>query len=606
MANELIPFDQTPAGRELWAEIDELAKRAGAEAAVTVDASPPATPTGSGDRDIGSVLATISKLADGNCATAADVKVIRGDTGTRAVRLMMAVRIGWGSTQETVTGSVSVAGSMHCDGYKSASAHLVEVCGAACRVPGVSTGVADRIRKSPVAAFGEWPERHKVADLPHAAHYHENCGNCGGHGVVNCGNSACRNGKSGCPHCRETGHSSCHSCQGNGSFRVDGRSQYCRMCNGSGRFGTCIPCSGSGKVNCMTCGGRAEVRCNTCGGHRTFTHVHRTYLEGRISRVVDFDKDVHAGFRASCLALPAASLAKSVGVLRKAEAFSAPAEASAVLHCAVRHAHASLRVKDIGITVDAIGPGMTIPLMPAFLDDLIDVGGLTSPSDREAARDPAARLLEATKASATKGILRMVGSGNAIDAQAFSKTWKGAISSDFVALIEGRLRRAYTHAARSSVRKTWMAAALPIAGSMILANAYHLPLRTFIFLWPRAASVIPHAALIGFILAQALVAVPVLTAAWVYAGNRARASLRSGVGGLAQRRPRQGIWPWVGLLVAVAAGWTAVTMHLEAATLALPFAPPVLWTGPPAAAATPTPPVAAPVRQIPGRDKLRQ
>jgi hypothetical protein len=267
-----------------------------------------------------------------------------------------------------------------------------------------------------------------------------------------------------------------------------------------------------------------------------------------------------------------------------------------------------MRVKDVGVAVDAIGTGMVIPLMPPFLDDLIDVGGLTSPSDREAGRDPSARLLEATRASATKGILRMVGRGNAVDAGAFSRTWKGAISEGFVTLIEDRLRNAYTHAARSVVRRTWTAALVPVAGLMILANAYHFPLRVFDSLWPRVGGTIPHAALAGFVLAQTLVALPVLSAVWLYAGQRARASLRAAVGGLAHRRPSQGIWPWAGLLVAVTAGWMAVAMRMEAAGLGLPLAPPVLRaaSSPAAAATIPTGAAAAPLRQIPGRDRLRQ
>lgn len=607
MTNDLVPFDQTPEIRLLWEQLDAMDQRANAKAGGSTEVSPPLTPSGSGNRDIDAVVATISKLADGNCASAADVKLIRGDVATRPVRLMMAVQITWGSTKETVVGYVQVSGSLHCNGYRSANAHLAEVCGAACCVPALSTGVADRIRKAPVKAFADWPDTHKVADLPHAAHYYENCGNCAGHGVVNCANLTCRNGKTGCHHCRETGTGSCQSCQGQGSISVQGKTHYCTLCNGSGRFGGCIPCFSTGKLNCMTCHGRGEVRCNTCNGYCTFTHIYRTYLEGRVSRVVDFDEGVHVGFRASCLAVPVATLANGAGVLRNAEAFSAPAEASAVLHCSVKHAHVSMTVKNIGVTVDAIGTGMVIPRMPAFLDELIDVGALTSLSDRDSVRNPSARLIEATRASATKGILRMVGSGNAINAEAFSKTWKGAISPGFVTLIEGRLRRAYTHAARSSVRGTWIIAALPIAGAMFLANAYHLPLRVFESLWAVVGSVLPFPALVGFLLVQTLVAAPVLAVVSLYAGNRARASLRSGVGGLAKKRPRQGVWPWIGLLVAVAASWMAVVMRVEAAKLGLPFAPPLLWTAsqPPVVTASPTRPAATTVRQSPGRDRLK-
>jgi hypothetical protein len=610
VANNLIPLDETPEMRALWAQVEALNKKtdpvsAEGDAPDRVAASVP--PSGSGDRDIDTVIATIAKLADGNSATATDVKLVRGDVATRAVRLMMIVQVGWGIAKQTVAGTVQVPGSTRCKGPNSASAHLAEVCGSACSVPAVSAGIADRVRKSPVKAFADWQDIHKIADLPHAAHYHENCANCSGHGVVTCGIPSCRNGKTGCPHCRETGKSVCHNCQGNRSVHVGGQTQHCRLCSGSGRFGTCIPCSGTATVNCMRCHGRGTARCTACDGHCTFTYVYRTYLEGRVSRAVDFDKGAPDGFRASCMALPAATMARGAGVLRAIEANAVAAEVSAVLHCDVRHAHVSMRVKDIGVAVDAIGTGMTIPLMPPFLDELIDVGGLTSPSDREAGRDPSARLLEATQASATKGILRMVGSGNTIDAGAFSRKWKGAISAGFVTLIEDRLRDAYSHAARSVVRRTWTAAVVPIAGLMILANAYHFPLRVFESLWPRGGWTVPHAAVAGFVLAQTLVALPVVSAVRLYAGNRARASLRAAVGGLAQRRPIQGIWPWLGLLAAVAAGWMAVVLRVEAAGLGLPFAPPALVQVPkPAAAAIPARPTATQVRQTPVRDRLHQ
>ncbi len=527
-------------------------------------------------KDVGAVVATISKLADGNRATASDVRLVGGVAATRPVRLGMTVKIGWSSTKETRYGRAAVQGSLQCDCLDSVNRHLGKACGAACRDLAVSAGVAERMRKAPVAAYADWKDGHKIADLPDPAHHYEKCGPCRGSGSMNC---TCGNGQIACNTCGRTGTARCNNCGGVGTTRDHrGDAVRCGGCYGSGRHGNCYTCAGSGWVNCNHCGGRAKIQHKACGGHGSFTHLYRAHLEGKIARTLAFEEGVPEGFRASCLALSTLSMADGNGILRRVEATSGPAEAVAYLHCEVRHVHASMLVKDIDVTVDAVGPRLAIPLMPTFIDDLLDFGGLghlTVVSEKAARSNPAARLAEATQARVTTDILGLVGGGSAVDAEAVSTKWKGAISTGFVTKLEVRLRRAYAHAGRSSVRRAWLLAAVPVAALMALANAYHLPLRAFLAVWPGSAGY-TGAAVVGFLIAQAAVAIPILAVAWFVAGHRARASLRAGVGSLAKARPRQGVWPWAGLAVAVAAGWIATVMRVEAASIGLPYAPVVL------------------------------
>ncbi len=565
------------------------------------------TAPGSENADVVAVVAKVARLVDGNCATKADMRLVRGAVATRAVRLRMSVAVTWASTRQTLYGSPAVKGSTYCDGHPSLTRHLGEVCGASGGSSTVSAGIADRIKAKPVEAFSTWADSHKLTDLPHAAHYREDCSNCGADGVVTCHDHRCRRGKIACNSCNETGKGTCHSCGGRGSWQVnDGRYQSCGMCYGSGRSGNCHMCSGQRVVDCPTCFGRGTVRCRTCKGHGTFTRLHRTHLQAEVTRTVEFDKDVPAAFRESCLALPRASLASGAGTLRKTDTTPSPAKVSAVLHCEIVHVHAALTVKDVSFKVDAVGHNRSIPLMPAFLDDLVDVGELTTHEEKQARKDPSARLFEATKARVTTEILALVGKGSTIDADAFAKAWTGAVSPAFVRRMEGRIRSAYARAARSSARRVWLWAALPMAGAMVLANAYHLPLLVFEVVGQNFRLAPQTGALVVFVAAQGVVSLPLLTSLWLLAGHRARVSLRAGVGTLARVRPRQGVWPWLGLLVSLGAGWSAAAAHVEAARMGLPYAPAsvVVAVARPVAPPSPKLPPVAATAPSPARDKL--
>ena len=552
------------------------------------------------------MVAKVARLADGNCATKADVRLVRGAVATRAVRLRMSVAVTWGSTSQQFYGSRAVTGSTLCDGHPSLQRHLAQVCGVSCNAATVSDGIADRIKAKPAEAFSTWADAYKLTDLPHAAHRHEDCGNCSARGVVTCHDFRCRRGKMACDTCRETGKGTCHSCGGRGSWQVDGATRYCGICNGSGRSGNCHMCWGQRVVDCTTCFGKGTVRCGTCKGHGTFTQLYRTHLQAGVTRTVEFDKDVPAGFREACLAQPRASLASGAGTLRKTDTLPAPANVSATLHCEVLHVHAALTVRDVSLEVDAVGRDHSIPTMPSFLDGLIDVGDLTGYDEKNARRDPSARLLEATKARVTTEILALVGNGGSIDADAFARAWKGAVSAEFVRRIEGRIRSAYARAARSSARRVWLWAALPLAGAMVLANAYHLPLMLFDAFGQTFRLAPRIGALMMFVAAQGVVSLPLLAGFWLLAGHRARVSLRAGVGTLARVRPRQGVWPWLGLLTCLVAGWSAAAAHVEAARMGLPYAPaPIVIpvaraVAPPALKPAPVVSVAPP----PGRNRL--
>ena len=571
--------------------------------------APPAVPPpGYGDRDVQAVLAALTKLADGNGATKDDVSLVGGTAVTRRVRLRMSVGVGWGSTAKRLYGAVRVQGSTGCDGHASASAHLAQACGAACREPAVAAGIAGRMTKDPKGTFSAWADTHKLSDLPHAAHWWENCRDCSARGVVTCGNYTCKGGRTPCHHCNQTGNRPCDPCEGSGyTHDQHGRSRHCSQCGGLGRSGNCHVCFGSVTTACTTCGGRGTVRCGACNGHGVFTHVYRTYLEATVTRAVDFENDVPGGFRESCLLLPRPSLADGDGILKHVEVSPLPALVSAVLHCEVRHVHASVRVRNLAFEVDAIGIERSIPRMPAFLDRLLEAGDLTSPDDATARKAPLARLLDARKTRVTTALLRAVGAGESFDADRFARSWKGAVSAGFVGRIEGRLRSAYSRAARSSVRRVWLVAAPLIAAGVVVANAYHMPLRLFEAVWqqPRMAS--QTAALIAFMSAEVAVAVPLLLAGWLVAGHRARAALRAGVGTVARRRPGQGVWPWLGLLLALVSGWCAAAAHVEAASWSLPYAPvPIrVVAARPTAAPVPKPPAAGLSAPPAARDRAR-
>ena len=522
-------------------------------------------------REVAALVETIARLADGNCASKADVELMGGDAQTRAVRLGLKVALTWTSSSKSYAGEHAVDDSQLCSSVAHAQRYLEQVCGPACRQPSTSKRVADLLGKSPVAALDAYADGCDLGVLPHRAHHLENCGSCRGHGAVTCPDPGCTSGQVGCVACNLTGQATCSNCQGSGHISEGGRYHTCGRCHGSGRSGNCNLCLGRGHVTCQSCRGTGEVGCKPCAGTGCYTRIYSTNIQGRVSRSLGVDAGAPDGFRRSCQAVaPKSALAMSVGSLVRAEVTSAAGEVNLTLHCQVRHVQADMACDLERIHVDALGPGLAVPLMPTFLDGL--TCELANSIRIAAARAPAQALASALKSRLTRDVLAAVGRGPRPDISAIVRGWSGAVSDGHIRLLATSLETAYGKAARSPVRRAWLLLSPLIVVGSALSNAYQLPYWLLHHLHPTVRPSLVFGITAVF-LAELVAVLPVVLLAWVVAGQVGRRQLRTGVGGLARRRPRQGRWPVLGLLLEMVSGWSAAALRLDAAPMGLPLAP---------------------------------
>ena len=525
------------------------------------------------------MVGIIVGLADGNCATRDDVKLVGGDAQTRNVDLRMTVAISWGSNSQSFAGRRAIPGSRDCSSA-SVQDYLAEVCGLACRDPATARQVADAMARSPVGHFDELEDGYRIGPLSHEAHEVDACSNCSGHGQVRCTASGCNNGRVHCQACGFTGKERCPGCAGTGSVSLNGGVHSCGRCGGSGRSGNCHMCLGTCYVDCNSCRGTGQVGCGPCAQTGLITHAYSTHLIGRISRSMAFAANAPEGFRRSCQSIvPVSSLAKSAGSLVRAEVGSVAGEARLTLHCQTRHVHADVTCGVERIPVDALGPANAIPLMPSFLD------GLTSELVHDIHMASQARPVEAlnlaSRARMTRDVLAAIIHGSRSDAVrlAAARRWQGAVSAGHVELIDASLRTAYSRAVRSPIRRTWLMLSPVIVGGAVLANAYQAPLWLLHRFVGTAATASALTAIPSIIAAEALSVLPVVVFAWWLAARTGRRQLRAGVGDLGHRGPRQGVWPLLGAFLAMIVGFGTVALKLDAAAMGLPWAPPALAGG---------------------------
>lgn len=515
-------------------------------------------------------MATIARLVDGNGAEAADVILVGGDVQTRATRLSMTITLSWASANRAVPGNRAVAGSRACADHEDVQAYLAQACREACLDLDASRREADRMLAAPTAAYATFQDGYAIGSLPCAAHAVEECTSCSGDGRLRCTAPGCAGGWVDCIHCGRTGTATCHACGGRGSLQnQDGSYSQCGRCNGSGRAGTCQGCHGQGRYMCGVCHGSALVRCGACQGTGCFTRIHTTSMIGRVARSLSLDADAPAGFRLACEALdPAASLERGTWELARPEVSIAPGRADLVLHCQTFHVHVDLACKGSPIAIDALGPDHAVPRMPPFLDRLLaDTAADIAAAVRTC---PGEALQIATRTRLTRAVLADVGRGRRPSGVAVSRSWKEAVSESFAGDLAGGLERAYAGAARSSVRSVWLLCLAPLCLEALLANVYgavHAVME-------RVAS--PGAPLLGVVIlvlaCQALVVLPAAALVWLFAARRARRRLQRDVGGLARRGPRQGVWPALCTTLAMATGFCAAALSLDAARMGLPFA----------------------------------
>ena len=527
--------------------------------------------------ELAAVVAVIAGLADGNCVSGSEVGLVGGDAHTRDVDLTMTVALGWGSDGSTLAGRPSVAGSRDCTNA-DVQDYLEHLCGDACRALGNARMVADGLAREPFQAFEGLEDGYRIAPLPHAAHRVEACGACAGHGVVHCTNIRCNHGKVPCPTCGSSGRARCRHCTGSGHVTVGGNVQSCSECGGSGYSGNCHMCLGSGHVACDFCRGTGMVGCGPCRETGCITRAYTTYLIGRVTRSMNFAPGAPDGFRLSCEALASPSLlASSAGSLVAAEVDSSEGQARVTLHCRTRHLHAVVACGAQRFDVDALGLGLAVPSMPTFLDDL--TAGLVEQLRAAVRTDPARAMELATGARLTREVLADIVRGSRPDLAAVARRWCGAVSEAHVELVDASLSEAYARVVRRPVRRTWLAMAPVIAVGSALSNIYQVPLWLLHRIVGTGAGLSAAAALPAILLSETASVLPFVLGSWFLAARAGRRRLRAGIGDIVGRGPRQGVWPALGLLLALCVGFATAALRLDAAAIGLPGAPPALAGG---------------------------
>ncbi len=497
--------------------------------------------------EVAAIVAVIAGLADGNGATKADVKLVAGDATTRDVDLNMRVTLSWGSSTKSFAGRRVVPGSHDCGGG-SVQDYLAAVCDPARQDPVTVEQVANAISQSPVEQFESLQDGYCIGPLPHAAHDVITCSVCSGHGEVHCTATGCNHGQVQCSACGYTGKALCAHCNGNGQLVQSDGVHTCRQCGGTGRYGNCHMCLGTLRIACNHCRGTGQVGCGPCGQTGAVTHAYSTFLTGRVTRSMAFAVDTPEGFKSSCQAVtPPSSLAKSMGSLVRVESAAVAGEARLTLHCQVQHVHADM----------TCGPHIASQARPVEALNL------------------------ASRARMTREVLAAIIHGSRSDAVALAaaRRWQGAVSAGHVELIDASLRTAYSRAIRSPIRRTWLMLSPVIVVGAVLANAYQAPLWLLHRVVGTAATPSALVAISLIVAAEALSVLPVVVFAWWLAARTGRRQLRAGTGDLAHRGPRQGVWPALGVFLAMAVGFGTVALKLDAAAMGLPWAPPALAGG---------------------------
>ena len=540
---------------------------AGVEKAGTAPQGSHPRPAGQADTDVEALIVSLAALVKGN--TEEEVEFVSGEASTREVGLNVRLEIGWEWTSENLKGAPVIQGSVRLANRDEVEAYLQDACSGDCRDPARSARMLAAIRKEPAAAFLEWPDTWTIGSLPHAAHFVARCTECSATGKVRC-LAGCRDGGNPCHWCKSTGIADCSVCGGHRGAYVDGYFKNCTTCRGSGRHGRCGSCNSTGTITCIYCAGQGKVECSACAGTATRTKAYSTSLVGHLSRSVAFDPALPDAFRRACASLSWADLV-SEGCIDRVDGTCGPATVDAVLRLQVRHVNARVRCGQVGIEVDAVGKSRRVPLMPEFLDVML--AEFAETIMRLSQRDPSACLKEAGTTRLGRDLLAAVARGEKTDLEATSRRWSRAASPAFLSRVQDGFLTAYSRAARTTVRNSWLGATIWLVAAAVLANIYRLPGALGLAaksLHPAALSGLGAAA--AALACELVVLSPVLLGVWFLAGLRGRRALATALGSSARRRPRQGFWPYAASVVTVTLGLATCWIGLDAAQLGLPLA----------------------------------
>jgi hypothetical protein len=517
------------------------------------------------------VVDLIRRLVDGNGAAAADVRVCRLDRTDRNVGLVLDTGLGWTSDNEVLTGSIHPKSSLHCADYEAVAAFMKRDCNAAMIDPAVSASLAEALRRSPAEEFRNLKDGYKVRDLPTRYHYHESCTNCRGRGEHECRDFRCQFGQVTCSQCGGDGKRRCLSCAGgqvsvptrvknyHGEWEWQTIYQTCRECYGTTRTGYCsYPGCSNGKAPCPTCKGTQRVACSPCAATGWFTRHYWTWLTGSVERSWVFAADAPSGFKDSARALGITMVPGLQGDTLSSDVTSKAGSCRIRLECTLAHVHAEMGCKDETIVLDAVGRDARTPLMPVFLDRLLN-GVYKAVTARKPSPHAVIRAVQSARLS--RSILERIGRGEKATAADIVVHYHHAVSEALVEAVRKAIEKAYHALGRGSVRLTWL-----LAAPMLLAAAAASALYDKIGLLPVKSDYVPA-------IDWGLAALPVVLV-WFAAGHLGRRGVRGVVGGTASRRPRQGVWPW--LFAAMAFGLHGLVLQspIDASVLALPYAPP--------------------------------
>ena len=523
--------------------------------------------SGQSDPNVAALVDSLAALVSGN--TKEEVELVSGVSSNYEVDLNLRLGIAWEATSEIFKGAPAIQGSVRLANHAQVEAFLDEACSADCRDPARSERMLAAIRTEPGTAFLEWPETWTIGSLPHSANFATRCTECSATGKVRC-LAGCRNGSNPCSSCKSTGVAICFICAGHRGGWVDGHFKNCTTCHGTGHHGRCGSCNSTGTITCIYCAGQGKVECSACAGTATRTTAYSTYVVGHLSRSVVFDPGLPDAFRRACEALSRSDLVEE-GRIDRVDGSSVPAMAEATLRLQVPHVSVRARCGAVGIEVDAVGKSLRVPLMPEFLDVML--AEFAETIMRLSRRDPSACLKEAGTTRLGRDLLAAVARGEKTDPEATSRRWSSAVSPAFLSRVQDGFLTAYSRAARTTVRNSWLGATIWLVAAAILANVYRLPGALGLAarsLHPAALSGLGAAA--AALACELVVLSPVLFGAWLLAGLRGRRALAAALGGTARRRPRQGLWPYAALIVTVACGLATCWTGLDAALLGLPLA----------------------------------
>lgn len=385
------------------------------------------------------LLGRLRHAASGNSATPDGVTLVGMSRCDVAATSVLTVTTGWTTDVETRAGVDTVRAAVWCRNSAELTATLTRDLDA----EAASLEAAHRLAALigvPESDFGTEPG--SLPELPSLRGPYcvpDTCVDCGGGGVRTCAEPGCRGGNIPCAHDQ------------------DGE--------------PCDLCGGRGMRRCTVCRGTGVVPCESCGGVGRFTHIHRPRLTVTVSRGVALPADAP---EAAWLVLESAGY----------DGFDRLVEAAPMT---VRHSGPNLLYERAGVlpvvtlscvcdgiafTVDAVGADGEVPVMPPFLDTVLEpLAARIAESDGPDAVDLAGG------ARFTAAIADAIVRGEEPDFDALVADHAGAVSRGFAERVTDTLRDGFERTARSIGRRVWLVAAVALAVPLAVVATLDVPTR---------------------------------------------------------------------------------------------------------------------------------